>query len=65
VLAEYLVRHAAQHALTPEEVAKLEALPVPDTSTEQASGGEEAGHSAVVLSHERFEPSDGIILDES
>jgi hypothetical protein len=65
VLVEYLVRHAAQYALTPEEVAKLEALPIPDTSTEQVSGGEEAGHSAVVLSHERFEPSEGIILDES
>jgi hypothetical protein len=50
--------------LTPEEIAGLEALLVSGRSAEQAVHGEEAGHSAVILSRERFEPDEGIVVDE-
>ncbi len=64
VLTEHLVRHAIQYALTPDEIAALEALPASDTATDRAGRGEEAGHSAVILSRERFEPSGGVVVDE-
>jgi hypothetical protein len=64
VLAEHLARHATRYALTPDEVAGLEALPASDTTAEQGGRGEEAGRSAVILSRERFEPSQGVIVDE-
>jgi hypothetical protein len=64
VLAEHLVRHAIQYALTPDEIAALEALPASDTATDQVGRGEEAGHSAIILSRERFEPSGGVVVDE-
>jgi hypothetical protein len=64
VLAEHLVRHAIQYALTPDEIATLEALPASDTATDQVGRGEEAGHSAIILSRERFEPSGGVVVDE-
>ena len=63
-LTEHLLRHATQYLLTPDEIAGLEALPISDTSADQASRGEEAGHSAVILSRERFEPSEGVVIDE-
>jgi hypothetical protein len=65
MLAEYLVRHAAHYALTPDEVAQLEALRTADTPAEQPAQGEEAGHSAVILSRERYVPGEGTIVDES
>lgn len=64
ILAEYLVRHAAHYALMPDEVAQLEALPTLDTLAEQPAQGEEAGHSAVILSRERYVPGEGVIVDE-
>jgi hypothetical protein len=64
VLAEHLVRHAAQYALTPDEVVALDKLSMSDASKEQVSHGQEAGRSAVILSRERFEPSGGVIVDE-
>jgi hypothetical protein len=64
VLTEHLVRHAIQYALTPDEIAALEALPASDTAMDQVGRGEEAGHSAVILSRERFEPSGGVVVDE-
>ncbi|MEJ2556562.1 MAG: hypothetical protein P8186_10095 [Anaerolineae bacterium] len=63
-LAEHLVRHAVLYALTPDEVAQLEALPTADTPAEQPAQGEEAGHSAVILSRERYVPGEGVIVDE-
>jgi hypothetical protein len=65
VLVEHLIRHAIHYALTPEEIAQLETLPKSDTSPEQPVRGEEAGHSAVILSPERFEPSQGVIVGGS
>jgi hypothetical protein len=64
-LAEHLLRHAHLYGLMPDEVAQLEALPSQDASNEQAAQGNEAGRSAVILSHERFEPRDGIVVEES
>jgi hypothetical protein len=64
VLAEHLISHAVRYALAPDELAALESLPGPDTPKVQTGQGEEAGHSAVILSRERFEPSGGIIVDE-
>jgi len=65
VLAEHLVRHAPLYALTPAEMAQLEALPTAEAPTEGSARGEEAGHSAVILSRERFVPSQGVIIGES
>jgi hypothetical protein len=64
MLTEHLVRHAIQYALTPDEIAALEALPASVTAADRAGRGEEAGHSAVILSRERFEPSGGVVVDE-
>lgn len=64
VLAEHLVQYAAQYALTPEEVAGLDALPASETASEPVRGGQEAGHSAVILSRERHEPSGGVVVDD-
>jgi len=63
-LAEHLLRHAVRYLLTPEEIAGLEALSTSDTTVDPAGHGEEAGHSAVILSRERFEPSEGVVVDE-
>jgi hypothetical protein len=64
VLAEHLVHHAPRYALTPDEMVQLEALAAADTAAEKPALGEEAGHSAVILSRERYEPSEGIVVDE-
>jgi hypothetical protein len=63
-LVEYLLRHALHYALTPAEVEQLSALPTSETKPTSASG-EEAAHSAVILSRERFMPREGIIIDRS
>lgn len=65
IIAEYLIRYAIQYALTPVEVQQLESLLTANTSREQAIEGEGAGHSAVLLSRERYTPSEGVIVDDS
>ncbi len=65
LLTRHLLRHATRYALRPDELAKLKALSTSDTPAEQASHGQETGHSAVLLSRERFQPSQGIVVDES
>lgn len=65
VLAEHLARQAARYALTPSELEELESLRKADTSTEEPGRGQEAGHSAVILSRERYEPGEGVIVDDS
>jgi hypothetical protein len=64
VLAEHLIHHAGRYTLSPEEIAGLEALLTSIKPAEKAGHGTEAGHSAVVLSRERFEPSGGVVLDQ-
>jgi hypothetical protein len=63
-LAEHLIHHAVRYSLSPEEIAGLEALLTSSTPAETEGRGTEAGHSAVVLSRDRFEPSGGVVLDQ-
>jgi hypothetical protein len=65
LLVEHLIRHALNYALTPEELAGLQALPVAEAPAEESARGKEAGHSAVILSRERFEPSEGVVVGKS
>jgi hypothetical protein len=65
LVVEHLVRHALRYALTPDELARLQALPAAAVSAEEASRAKEAGHSAVILSRERFEPSGGVVVGKS
>ena len=62
VVVEHLVRYAVLYGLAPDEVAQLEALPS-DSASDASSQGSETGRSAVILSRERYEPSDGVIVD--
>ncbi len=65
VLVEHLLSYALRYVLTPEEVARLEALPVTEAPAKESGRGKEAGHSAVILSRERFEPSEGVVVGKS
>ncbi len=60
LLVEYLVRHALHYALTPPELERLAALQ--SSAGEAAAGGEGTGHSAVLLSPERFTPGEGVLV---
>jgi len=66
VLTGNLIRNAITYALTPGEVEQLEALQESgvNTEAEQPPQGQEAGRSAVILSRERYTPSEGTIVDE-
>ena len=64
-LAEHLLGHAARYVLAPTELESLQALLTSEPSTEDPSQGREAGHSAVILSRERYEPRDGVVVDKS
>jgi hypothetical protein len=64
-LVEHLLRQSLHYALTLAEVEQLSALPTSETKPTSATPGEEAAHSAVILSRERFRPSQGVIVDES
>jgi hypothetical protein len=64
VLAEHLIHHSGRYNLSPEEIAGLEGLLTSSTLAEKAGHGTEAGHTAVVLSRDRFEPSGGVVLDQ-
>jgi hypothetical protein len=59
LLAELLLQHAAQYALTPVEIEQLTALRNTETSPPAQSEG--TGHSAVILSRERFMPGEGVM----
>jgi hypothetical protein len=63
LLAEFLLRRAVRFTLTPLEVEQLTALLKPETETGQPVGGEGTGHSAVILSRERYLPGEGVIVD--
>jgi hypothetical protein len=64
-LAEHLIHHAVHYALTPAEVEQLTALHPIETKPTPPTKSKDAGHSAVILSRERFMPSEGVIVDES
>ncbi len=65
ILVNHLTRHALQYALTPAELEQLVALEEAQAEPAQAAGGQEAGQSAVILSRERYMPSEGVIVDDS
>jgi hypothetical protein len=64
-LAEHLIGHAARYALAATELQGLQALLASDAPAEAPGRGQEAGHSAVILSRERYEPRDGVVVGES
>ncbi len=64
-LVEHLLRHALQYALTPVELEQLTGLLKAETGLDQPPGSEGTGHSAVILSRERFMPSEGVMVGES
>lgn len=64
-LAEHLIHNAVHYSLSPAELTKLSALPPSDTKTTTSAKNEDTGHSAVILSRERFMPGDGILVDGS
>jgi hypothetical protein len=65
LVVEHLLQHATRYALTPTEVDQLEALRTVEKPTDQPAKSESAGRSAVILSRERYVPSEGVIVDES
>lgn len=64
-LADHLLRQAIRYVLTPVEIEQLSALHSTETKPASIPKSEDAGHSAVILSRERFRPSEGVIVDES
>lgn len=63
IIIEYLLRQAVRYALTPVEGAQLQQRLTTDTPADQPNAAG-AGHSAVILSRERFMPSEGIVIEE-
>jgi hypothetical protein len=64
MLAEHLIQGATRYLLTPVEIEALENLLKGEKVQEETPEGEGAGRSAVILSRERFTPSQGVIVDE-
>ncbi len=65
LLAEHFLNDAERYTLTPVEVQELEKLRETEVEKEEAPEGEGAGRSAVILSRERFVPSEGTIVEEA
>jgi hypothetical protein len=64
LLAGRLLEQAVRYRLTPTEVEQLMQLQSATTDSEQAVAGGEAGRSAVILSRERFTPTEGVLVDD-
>lgn len=65
MLAEHFLQHAIRYALTPVEVEQLQSLRAEEEAVEQsAEPAAGADHSAVVLSRERFVPTEGTVITE-
>ncbi len=62
-LAEFLLGKAKHYQLSAEEVERLKALLEEEAEAPEDETDRSAGHSAVVLSQERFMPSEGVALD--
>lgn len=64
LLAAHLFDQALHYSLKPEELIQLEQLlkAAPAAGPEVRADG--AGHSAILLSRERYMPSEGVIIDE-
>ncbi len=71
ILIEHLLRHAIRFSLRETEMRQLTNLLEHEKakqasqvqSNERSSANREAGHSAVILSRERYEPSEGVLIE--
>lgn len=71
ILIEHLLRHAIRFGLRETEMRQLTSLLEHEKakqakqvqSDERSSVNKEAGHSAVILSRERYEPSEGVLIE--
>jgi hypothetical protein len=61
---QHLLQRAITYVLTPAEIADLEQLLRRGTGGDQPIEAEGAGHSAVILSRERYLPSEGTLIEE-
>jgi hypothetical protein len=65
-LIDHLLTYDSHYALTPVEVEQLQTLKAEEASPTQTDpAGLEAGRSAVILSRERYEPSEGILIGDA
>ena len=64
LVVRHLLDQAIVYALTPPEIAALEQLLRRGSGENRPLEAEGAGHSAVILSRERYLPSEGTIIEE-
>ena len=65
-LIEHLLHHALLYALSPAEIEQLEGLIAANPAAAAPDDGRtEAGRSALIMSRERFTPSEGVLVDEA
>lgn len=63
VLVEHLLQEATRYDLSDEEIGRLKAFLEEESAQSTDETDRSAGHSAVVLSRERFMPSEGVPLE--
>jgi hypothetical protein len=61
-LIDFLLDYALDFQLTPTEIAQLQTLQRVDEAGAPVSDRQEAGHSAVILSPERYIPTEGRLV---
>ncbi len=64
LLIGHLIRAATRYRLTATELRHLEKLLTKAAQDEPPLQAKGAGHSAVILSRERFRPDGGVIIGE-
>jgi hypothetical protein len=64
ILISYLLDEAIRYRLTPTEAAQLEQLLAATAPGGQTLKADGVGHSAVILSRERYIPSEGVIVGQ-
>jgi hypothetical protein len=64
VLVELLLEQSIEFQLTPAEIVQLQTLRAAEKADEPTSAHQEAGHSAVILSPERYIPSEGRLIGD-
>ena len=63
ILAEHLQQNAITYTLTTAEIEQLATLRETGTTSEPPTEGQDAGRSAVILSRERYTPSEGTVIE--
>jgi hypothetical protein len=64
IIVEHLLKNALRYTLTPVELTQLQELLDSTRTTASTSEGDGTGHSAVLLSPERYTPSDGVVIED-